>query len=134
MKVSESACPFCAATSDGLRAAPGTNRRLTRAAAFAFSASLGAASAATGCASAVPAYGAPGVVDSGTEDTGAVQALYGAALVDAGLDGPSTKDSGPADASADAGPEDSSADAGETGIVPLYGAPAYGLPAPDAAK
>jgi hypothetical protein len=139
VKVSEAACPFCGAVAEGLSVTPGTTRRLGRAAAFAFTTTLGAAQAA-GCAGFTDgsSIDKPATVDSGA-DTGGVQALYGAVYVDAGQDAAKDSGSGSADAATDAGvdsgPADSGADAKEGGgIVPLYGAPAYGLPAPDAGK
>lgn len=135
VKISEAACPFCGAAAEGLAAAPGTTKRLGRAAAFAFTASLGAAQAA-GCAGATDGStsGKPPAVDSGPE-TGGVQPVYGAPYVDAGQDAAKDGGSGPPDAAADSGAVDSGADAREGGgITPLYGAPAYGLPAPDAGK
>ena len=91
----EQSCPFCrSALPDSLASAviPGTTQRLSRAAAFAFTASL----TITGCGGEA----APTPSDSGVQK----------------------------DSSAD-GASDGSDDGGNQAI---YGAPAYGLPAPDA--
>lgn len=106
----DSSCPFCASAlpADLARfAVPGTSRRLTRAAAFAFTASLsvlGCSSDSTGPVDAGhdanggadgPAYGLPPVLDSGNDampqdagpgDAGGNQVLYGLPPSDAAAD------------------------------------------------
>lgn len=152
VRVSDARCPFCASalpTSLAQKAIPGTTQRLTRAAAFAFTASLAVAGCSSdpspdaGTTTDVPAVtdtpsptdrpdvqtpvdsGSPTDAarpDSGTpDDTGGVMPLYGAP-VDAGPP--------PADVVGD-----DVVDAG--GIAPLYGLPPadgggvrYGAPPP----
>jgi hypothetical protein len=131
VKVSDAACPFCGAGVAGLRTVPGTNRRLTRAAAFAFSTTVGAA-AGVACGGSVGSD-----VDAGPADVGSMDSMYGLpgdAYPDRG--GVDAADGAPldgslVDSSADGGPTDA-ADARETPPAPPYGAPAYGLPPPDA--
>lgn len=105
VKTTERICPFCKGPlSDALAdaALPGASTRLTRAAAFAFTASI--AVAATGAAGLEGCSGATVVEPSdaaatgdgtatdgapkndGPVDDGGVQALYGAVPVDAGPD------------------------------------------------
>jgi hypothetical protein len=95
VRVSEATCPFCAtAMPEAPAPVPGTNQRLSRAAAYAFTATVAAAAggALVACSSsstAVALYGAPAVIDGGDgstndaaddapDDTGGGQALYGA--------------------------------------------------------
>jgi len=104
----ETTCPFCStALPDNLseRVIPGAPRRLGRAAAFVFGASL----AVTGCSDTTNTGGSGGgggagggavETDGGVDDDGGVAPLYG--------DPPPPQDAGPND---DGGP------------VPLYGAP-----------
>jgi hypothetical protein len=111
VRTTESACPFCAAALPRDLAAPAirpARRRLGRAAAFAFGASV----AVTGCGSEVSSDGIAGGVgggsttsgagayDAGPDDDGGTQAKYGA---------PPPPD--------DAGPDD------DGGSADLYGAP-----------
>lgn len=110
---SETTCPFCAtALPEDLasQAVPGAPRRLNRAAAFVFGATL----AVTGCSSDVEGGGSSGGggaggeaadagTDSGPDDDGGVMPLYG--------DPPPPEDAGAPDATDDGGG------------VPLYGAP-----------
>ena len=96
----ESVCPFCAAAlPDSLAAAivPGANQRLTRAAAFVFTASLAVAGA--GC-------------DSEVTDGGAAGATTGGAT-----GGSTSAGTGAGGNAADGGPTD------DGGAVVLYGAP-----------
>jgi hypothetical protein len=107
VRVSEQACPFCAASlSDALRASPvpqppGT--RLTRAALVAFG--TGALAVASGCSdgstNVVQFYGAPPIEATDGGDAGAQQGepAYGGAPID--LDGGAAPD---------------------TGVAPVYGA------------
>ncbi|MFO0668956.1 MAG: hypothetical protein U0235_04900 [Polyangiaceae bacterium] len=115
----DATCPFCAvALPDDLDrfAIPGTTRRLTRAAAFAFTASLSLA----GCSSSTDSTGSADAgrdgssVDGSTSDGGGITPAYGAP-VDGGNIQPLYG------MPADAGPEDSGG-----------GQVLYGLPPPDA--
>ena len=116
LRTSETLCPFCGQQVSSLVATPGTAARITRAATYAFTATMVVA----GCSSVdsgnlQPLYGLPavdsGVVDSGPDtgpdDGGQPVALYGAPALDAG----------PGDAASDA-PDDSG------NAQPLYGLPA----------
>jgi len=116
LRTSEISCPFCGERTSSLVATPGTAARITRAATYAFTASMVVA----GCSSVEPAsltplYGAPaldsgvsdGGADTGPDDSGQAVALYGAPALDAGVP----------DAASDA-PDDSGNPA------PLYGLPA----------
>lgn len=90
VRVSEATCPFCAASlPDTKTPMPGTSQRLSRAAAYAFTATVAAATggALVACSSSSAQtqalYGAPAVIDSGSDaaddaDSGGGQALYGA--------------------------------------------------------
>ena len=97
VRVSETACPFChAAIPEGITPVPGTNKRLSRAAAYAFTATMAATSGAVvvACgATAQPAYGGPGIPSEGGSTDGA---------------------------------SDGATDADAGGAQPAYGAPAYG--------
>ena len=95
VRVSETACPFCAAplvpsATTARSAAPG--KRLSRAAMFALGASAAAVAACSGSVTAL--YGAPpsdgGALDGGNDAADDVQAVpaYGIAPMDAGNDGP----------------------------------------------
>jgi hypothetical protein len=132
VRLDERACPFCGVAIAALAAAPTTTRRLTRAAAFAFSASLSTA-ALLGCGgtadSGIPATDSGsggGGADTGTTgkdatpDIGSPGPMYGAAFVDAGTDGAK-------DAAADGSKDDG-------GGMVLYGAPPYGIPPMDSGK
>lgn len=103
IRVSESACPFCAtATSSEFRARPAPAappRRLGRAALFAFTAAASATGVACSSESATPVYGAP-VMDTGSD----VQS-------DTAV---------PTDSAADA---DAGSDAPDTATMPMYGGP-----------
>lgn len=115
VRVVEPACPFCASplpSSLAARAIPNATQRLSRAAAFAFTASL----AVAGCSSSPTPTGDAAVVDtSATTDTPS------AADTPAPSDRPSGSD---APAPQDAGPGDSGAPQDNGGAMPLYGAPA----------
>jgi len=104
VRTSETSCPFCktvlAAGALSASAIPGTPTRLSRAAAFAFTASLTVA----GCTA-----GSSLGLDGGTDDASTP-------------DGGTKTDSGKNDAAPP--PPD------EGGIAPPYGAPAYGQPPP----
>ena len=110
IKTTERSCPFCKGAipeSIAESALPGASSRLSRAAAFAFTASLavtGAAVATTGCSSG----SSLGIGDASTDgstsdatspdDSGGVQPAYGAIAVDSGPDdggGAGTKYGGP---------------------------------------
>ena len=134
VEIEEGTCPFCGAVLVGLQAAPTTNRRLTRAAAFAFSASV-AAAALVGCGGSTD--GGTPLTEAGTDtgagsetgtDTGSPGPMYGAAFIDGGSDSGAAKDSG-----VDAG-QDSGVTPNDGGGMTLYGAPPYGLPPSDAGK
>jgi hypothetical protein len=101
VKTSERICPFCKdALPDAIAdaALPGASGRLSRAAAFAFTASLTVVAAvagagAEGCTSSTPAGTGDasakeggGSSDGAPNDDGSQQALYGAIPVDAGPD------------------------------------------------
>lgn len=114
----EAHCPFCAnALPDdlGRLAVPGTTRRLTRAAAFAFTASLSLAGcSSTGDSTTSDAGHDGSTTDGSTADGGGITPAYGAP-VDGGNVQPLYG------APADAGPDDSGG-----------GQVLYGLPPPDA--
>ena len=108
IKTTERSCPFCKGAipeSIAESALPGATSRLSRAAAFAFTASLavtGAAAAVSGCSSGSTLTtgdaSADGSTDGGPNDDGSPGALYGAVAVDAGPDdagGAGTKYGGP---------------------------------------
>jgi hypothetical protein len=86
--VSETTCPFCAsALPETKSVVPGTTQRLSRAAAYAFTATVAVTTggALVACSSSSAVYGAPAVVDSGADaDAGAAQPLYGGGPVDSG--------------------------------------------------
>ncbi|MBL8608817.1 MAG: hypothetical protein JNL38_15945, partial [Myxococcales bacterium] len=125
LRASEEACPFCGAAVAGkLSPLPGTSKRLTRAAAFAFTASL-AAVAGVHCGdddAGGSSSGKTPTVDSGAEGGSGGQPgpMYGAPAPDAGRDaaGDAASDAA-SDASGDAADEGGSSGA-------LYGAPLYG--------
>lgn len=125
---SETNCPFCSAalpTDLASRAVPPAGRRLNRAAAFVFGASL----AVAGCSGEVDGGGTTGGsssggngqdagTDSGPDDGGGVMPLYG---------DPPPQDAGP-DVTDDGGGSalygvPPPIDAGDGGGAPLYGAP-----------
>lgn len=132
---SETSCPFCAAVlpSDlASQAIPAAGRRLSRAAAFVFGASL----AVTGCSSEVNTGGGGGGGGGGNSE------------VDAGTDSAPDDDGGAMSLYGVPPPEDAGTDAttpDDGGGVPLYGAPPppqdagddgggaalYGLPPPN---
>ena len=122
IKTTERSCPFCKGAipaSIAESALPGASSRLSRAAAFAFTASLavtGAAVATTGCSGSSTGTGtddasADGSTSDATsdatspDDSGGIQPAYGAIAVDSGPDdggGAGTKYGGPPiDASGD---------------------------------
>lgn len=107
IRTGEHACPFCGSAISASIAAkviPGATQRLSRAAAFAFTATL----AMTNCG---PGTTPPPAADAAADADGGVAPLYGA----------------PADATPDTAPTpDATADAArdDGGPVPLYGAPA----------
>jgi hypothetical protein len=127
VRATETACPFCDAalpTDLASRAVPAANRRLSRAAAFTFAASLAVTSGALSSACG-------GVVEGGNGDPGGVQTMYGIAVVEdsgspiddggvaamyglANFDGGVTEDAGHHHAH-DAGPAD------DGGIAAMYG-------------
>lgn len=116
VKTSEGRCPFCrGALSEAFAgtAVPGPTQRLSRAAAFAFTASL----AVTGCGSQIVTVPAPakdaGAGDGAALDSGASSPAYGGSVpIDAGYDAADTA------LEPDAGPQDSG------GGNAIYGAPA----------
>lgn len=126
---SETTCPFCSTalpTDLASYAIPGAVRRLNRAAAFVFGASL----AVTGCSSEVDGGGSGGSsgtgsgstssggeTDAGPDDDGGVMPLYGDPPPDDG-GGNALYGAPPPD---DAGTDAATTDDG--GGVPLYGAP-----------
>lgn len=140
----ETNCPFCSAALPKdleTRVIPGAGRRLSRAAAFVFGASLTIA----GCGDAIEiehGSGDPGQdggtgTDSGPDDDGGVVALYG--------DPPPPDDGGPAPLYGTPPPLDAGT-IDDGGAFPLYGAPppvdagvsdggggvpAYGAPSPN---
>lgn len=97
VKTSERTCPFCdGALPDGIAdaAMPGASSRLSRAAAFAFSASIavtGAAAASLGCTTGTDpnpgdASSDASPTDARPDDSGGQQPVYGAPAFDAGPD------------------------------------------------
>ena len=116
VRADETSCPFCKSTlSDGLTSAvvPAASSRLSRAAAFAFTASI----AVTGCASGTTGGG----IDSGANapDTGGLQPPYGhpphedadaPPSIDAGAPDTSTPDDGGLQAAYGAPPQDARGD------------------------
>lgn len=117
VRADEATCPFCSETLPtdlAKRAVPGTSKRLTRAATFAFAASVSAFACSSGGG------------DSGN-DGGGPAPLYGAPVVDSGSE-TSPDGGGPVPAyglpAPDAGP-DAVGDTGAGGVL-------YGLPPPDA--
>jgi hypothetical protein len=121
VRTNERACPFCkGALPEALPVVPSASNRLTRAAAFAFTASL--ATSALTTAASCGGESTP----VGEHDSGNFQPPYGIAPpVDAGHD---ANAGGDADASSNAD-ADADADA-DAGGQALYGAPAYGIPPP----
>ncbi len=111
--IAETACPFCASalpTDLAKRVIPGATGRLSRAAAYAFTASLAVAACSSDDTSSSASDA--GKTDAGVADGGNAVPLYGAPVTDAGGGG----DSGN----------------GDGGIAPLYGAPVdAGSDAPD---
>jgi hypothetical protein len=116
LRITETHCPFCGARTASLVATPGTAARITRAATYAFTASMVVAGCSTSDpgGTVAPLYGAPSpdvAVDSGSDagpdDSGQAVALYGAPAPDASVP----------DAAPDA-PDDSG------NAQPLYGLPA----------
>jgi len=108
IKTTERICPFCnGAVPETIAesALPGASSRLSRAAAFAFTASLavtGAAAVTTGCTSGSTLTSGDASADSGKDgspdDEGGIQPAYGAIAVDSGPDdagGAGTKYGGP---------------------------------------
>lgn len=134
MRASEASCPFCGASVAGkLVPTPGTSKRLTRAAAFAFTASLAAAAGAH-CGDDDGTTGSSGkspVVDSGA-DAPTPSPLYGAPAPDSGAD--ASSDAAPSDGATDAQADadvDGAVEGGSSGALygaPLYGAPPFGTP------
>jgi len=134
IRTGEHACPFCGGelpAALAARAIPGATQRLSRAAAFAFTASL----ALTNCGPSVspaPADAAP--ADAAGPGDGGVAPAYGAPAPDAG---PGPGDGGvaslygavpaPDGGTPDAAPGPDASDPGDGGVAPLYGA----VPAPD---
>jgi hypothetical protein len=133
VRAAEAACPFCSsALPEDLAAGaiPSAPRRLSRAAAFVFGASLAVAGCGTdtdggsagggennSSSSSGSSSSTSGGVDAGPEDDGGQMALYGLPA-DAGPDddGGGQAEYG-APAPMDAGPKD------DGGAMPLYGAP-----------
>lgn len=126
IRAAEAACPFCSsALPEDLAASavPGATRRMSRAAAFVFGASL----AVAGCSSETgggagggddnSSSSTTGGADAGPSDDGGQMALYGAP----GDGGPDDDGGGMAEYGApvpvDGGPKD------DGGAMPLYGAP-----------
>jgi hypothetical protein len=115
VRASETACPFCDSalpTDLASRAVPPANRRLNRAAAFTFAASLAVVSASVSTA-------ACGGVVEGPDDHGGGQAMYGIARVD---DGGAVIDDGGTAALYGLAYVDSGAPEDGGGILPMYGA------------
>lgn len=105
VEIREKACPFCKSELPGtLSAIPGATHRLTRAAAYAFTASL----AVAGCSAGIAAP----TTDGGTDEGGSTSG---------GTSG-GTSDSGKKDGAIP--------DFDSGGVQPPYGAPAYGGPPP----
>lgn len=118
----EASCPFCGGAIDPHKAVPGrADRRMNRAAMWAFGAAV-AASAATGCGDSHSPDGGMGepdaatVTDAGEVDSGNIAQPYGAPF-----------DAGPPDA----GPPDTGPPDPDAGIAPPYGAPIDSGPDPD---
>ena len=158
VRVSESACPFCAASLAGRRVQPRpqvATRGLSRASILALGASMAAVAGGAlldGCAdepepeddgsSSVPLYGAPVQPDAGNvvPDAGSGVAIYGAPIQPDGGSQVAPMYGSPIQPSPDAGQNDAGpTDAGkEAGSVwgdagrvgPVYGAPVpiYGAP------
>jgi hypothetical protein len=131
LRASEEACPFCGAAVAGkLSPLPGTSKRLTRAAAFAFTASL-AAVAGVHCGdddAGGSSSGKTPTVDSGADTGPGPAPAYGAPAPDAGSD--AAADTGVGDAASDAS-GDAADEGGSSGALygaPLYGAPPFGTP------
>ena len=117
VRASEIACPFChSALPNDLasRAVPAANRRLNRAAAFTFAATVAIASASVSTAAC------GGVVDSGGggDDHGGSAAMYGIARAD---DGGAVIDDGSTGAMYGLAYVDSGAPSDDGGIMPAYG-------------
>lgn len=120
VRVVEPRCPFCAAalpTTLSQKAIPGTSQRLSRAAAFAFTASLAVAGCSSDPAPAQDA-GTPADVPTMTDTPMATDRPDAGAPTDT----PATDVPSPVDA----GPQDGG------GVMPLYGAPVDAAPIPDA--
>ncbi len=120
VRASESACPFCASalpTDLARHAVPPATRRMNRAAAFTFAATLAVS------AGAISTSACGGTVEQGPDDHGGGQAMYGTARAD---DGGATIDDGGTAAMYGLAYVDSGApeDAGQP-------TPAYGLPFPE---
>lgn len=124
IRVSERACPFCGgavAPSIASKVVPGTTQRLSRAAAFAFTATLSLA----GCSDTTPAPTPDAATDTVSPgDTSTPDSTPVDVRTDAPTDmgGPAPAYGAPVDVPS---PGDSSADTGpgDGGIAPLYGAP-----------
>jgi len=105
MRVNETQCPFCgtAVTVDLSRSVvPSAPKRLTRAAALVFGASI--AVGATSCSASNP-NGTDAAVDTGMQqDSGQVVALYGAPAPDSMVNTDAGSDASPGDGAMDAGP------------------------------
>lgn len=98
VRASDAVCPFCGRESRAARIAPDTSRRMTRAAAFVFGATVAVAACSSEVETRDEGSGAAGA--GGTSDGGAVGPLYGAP---GGFGGEGASDSG--------------------GSAPAYGAP-----------
>ena len=132
VRADETACPFCAAALPAdleARAVPASPRRLSRAAAFAFGASLTVAACGSEVTTATGSTGGGGNATTGTgpNDDGGVHTHYGLPAPDASDDGPADDGGGfvlygPAPPP-DAGPDDAAADADAGGGQPIYGTP-----------
>jgi hypothetical protein len=127
VRVSEAACPFCRAPLDvAPRIVPGATQRLTRAAAYAFTATL----ATTGAAASLEACG--GTTTPETQDSGNAPVYgapaYGAQPVEAGAPVDAAKD-GAGDGAADAADSAQDSGAADTGPFDAGGSALYGAPA-----
>ena len=133
VRVSESECPFCALPLD-LAGTPEhrlPTARLSRAATFAFGATLVSASALAACSSdsdgggtVVPVYGAPAAGAAGTSSAGAAGAAgKGAAGETASGGGPVAVYGAPAGGEFGvAGADTGASGKGGSGPIPVYGA------------
>ena len=138
IRASEAACPFCASALPediGGRAVPAATRRMSRAAAFVFGASLAITACSSDVTTGETSASTGGEGGGEPDDDGGVQALYG---------DPAPQDGGPDDDGGgmakygappppDGGPDDDGGGQAEYGGPPPEdggGAPLYGAPPP----